>query len=203
MHKTDLLPSVILASTSPRRRSLSEKLPFQFQYAAPSYDEPDYLHEEHGSPVNYVQLLALEKARSVNVQLSKTSSTHPILSLDTTVILDNLSLGKPKNREEALSMLLRLSGRWHQVATGYALLYRGQEKTGVEITEIHIPHLSSSDANSFLEKEEWMDKAGAYGIQTHGALIIDQIKGCYYNAVGFPLYSINKLLMQELLGRDE
>lgn len=111
----------------------------------------------------------------------------PVVGADTIVVLEDRVLGKPGNREEAFSMLRSLSGKTHVVKTGMAILYRGKISLSVTATQVRFRHLKEEEIRKYIETGEPMDKAGAYGIQGLGTLLVDSISGSYDNVVGLPL----------------
>lgn len=111
----------------------------------------------------------------------------PVVGADTIVVLEDRVLGKPGNREEAFSMLSSLSGKIHVVKTGMAILYRGKINLSVTATKVRFRHLKEEEIRKYIETGEPMDKAGAYGIQGLGTLLVDSISGSYDNVVGLPL----------------
>lgn len=111
----------------------------------------------------------------------------PVVGADTIVVLEDRVLGKPGNREEAFSMLRSLSGKTHVVKTGMAILYRGKINLSVTATQVRFRRLKEEEIRKYIETGEPMDKAGAYGIQGLGTLLVDSISGSYDNVVGLPL----------------
>jgi septum formation protein len=105
------------------------------------------------------------------------------------VVAGKAILGKPENRTGAQAMLCLLSGRWHEVITGLYVYNCGRRKGGsvFERSRVHFRRLTSSEIDWYLQTGEYVDKAGAYAIQGHGALLVDRIEGCYFNIVGFPV----------------
>ena len=124
----------------------------------------------------------------------------PVIAADTVVALDEKDkiLGKPADEQEAKRMLRQLSGRCHKVLTGVAVRYRGQEISQVCTTSVWFRQLSDSEIDSYIATGEPLDKAGAYGIQGRGAILVEKIDGCYNNVVGLPLTCL--YLMLEKLG---
>ena len=110
---------------------------------------------------------------------------------------DNVILGKPQDAAAAKAMLQRLSGRTHQVMTGVAVRYKGQQLSKVCITDVSFRQLTAEEIDAYIATGEPMDKAGAYGIQGRGAVLVEKINGCYNNVVGLPL-SLLYLMMQRL-----
>jgi len=186
------LQEIILASGSPRRRQLLEQIGLPFVVAAADIDEE--LMEECAAP-ELVKQLARRKAE----QVARDKRRSIIIAADTMVVLDEHIMGKPVNREDAYNKLSLLSGRHHQVMTGLCVLDSGRGicDTEVEITEVYFRTLHPMEINAYLDWEEWVDKAGGYGIQGKGALLIEKIQGCYFNVVGLP---INRLYI--MLGKQ-
>lgn len=174
---------LVLASASPRRRSLLEAMGFSPVVHPADVDETVRPHE---SAKAMVERLALEKAHAV-------MHDHPdalILGSDTTVVLDGVVLGKPDDAAEARAMLRRLSGREHQVITSLALVHvpTGRETVTSEITRVQFDALTDRQIARYVEGGSPMDKAGAYGIQDdQGAFFVRSIDGDYYTVMGLPL----------------
>lgn len=174
---------LILASQSPRRRRLLQRLGLRFTvHVSPAQEvmPPD------AEPAPLVQSLALQKARPV-------AADHPdalTLAADTVVALDDEILGKPASREEAASMLRRLSDATHTVYTGIGLTHPATDRTATAVTATHVTFgtLSDEEITAYVATGSPMDKAGSYGIQDDlGALFVERIDGDYYNVVGLPL----------------
>lgn len=121
----------------------------------------------------------------------------PVIAADTIVVIDNVILGKPQDAAAAKAMLHRLSGRTHQVMTGVAVRYKGQQLSKVCVTDVSFRQLTAEEIDAYIATGEPMDKAGAYGIQGRGAVLVEKINGCYNNVVGLPL-SLLYLMMQRL-----
>jgi septum formation protein len=179
----DLRLTLILASQSPRRRQLLQRLGLAFD-VVPSDASEDL--DESIAPAGAVEMLALRKAAVV-------SHRHPdalVLGADTIVVLDGDVLGKPASGDEAAAMLRRLSGRTHTVYTGIALLHHASGRTVAahEATEVTFAPLAPWEIEAYVATGSPMDKAGGYGIQDDlGALLIAGVRGDYYNVVGLPL----------------
>jgi len=172
--------TIILASSSPRRRDLLEQAGIGFIVKIPRIDEHPIIGE---SPVSYVLRMAQEKASSV-----QPDGDSPILGADTIVVLDGTIMGKPLNRAEAVSMIKALSGRWHRVMTGVCILRTGQDPTTfVESTEVLFRGLDEQTIQDYVDSGEPMDKAGAYAIQGGGGAFVEKVKGLYSNVVGLPV----------------
>lgn len=177
---------VILASSSPRRFQLLTTLGFEVLVMVPDVDEVQLAGE---SPQDMVVRLARLKANSVKTELNL--SDLPIIAADTIVCLGDLVLGKPKNNNDAIEMLTRLSGKEHTVITGYAVKMRQHEKVGYEASKVFFRELSEAEILAYVRCGESLDKAGAYAIQGAGASLIDEVKGNYTNVIGLP---VNKIL---------
>jgi septum formation protein len=182
---------IILASASPRRRELLQQIGLSFQTAPAHVDERVMAGEE---PETYAARLAEDKARSV----AKKFSTGVIIAADTIVVLENAILGKPADAADAERMLVKLSGKMHRVITGLAVMdaVTGKMLTRTAITRVWFRNLSAHEITSYVATKEPLDKAGAYGIQGKGALLVERIDGCYFNVVGLPLVLLNEILKE-------
>ncbi|MFV1981163.1 MAG: nucleoside triphosphate pyrophosphatase [Rhodothermia bacterium] len=184
--------SLILASSSPRRQALLERLGVKFEIVV------DHVDETVGaglSPAETVCVLAERKAKSVSMR----NPDRLVLAADTIVVLDDAILGKPASRSQALRMLAGLSGRTHEVLTGVAFLHleSGRKVVDYEVTEVTFSPLTQDEIEVYVSGGSPMDKAGAYGIQDdRGSLFIRRIAGDYYNVVGLPLNLIYRLARQ-------
>lgn len=186
---------IILASQSPRRRELLERMGVRdFRVVTPDIDEQ---MDRDLPPQELVGRISLEKALAVQEQ---EGNAPIIIAADTVVALDGAVLGKPADELEAFKMLSTLSGCRHQVYTGLTVL-RGEERYTVsEETSVTFRELSSEEIHRYIATGEPMDKAGAYGIQGYGALLVEGIQGDYYNVMGLPVCRLGLLLRQ--LGVD-
>lgn len=172
---------LILASGSPRRRELLERIGLKFTVQAADVDEtlvPGL------SPREQVMRLSRIKAQAVADALNDTAV---ILSADTVVVLDSAILGKPKDTADARDMLKRLSGRSHLVLTGVTVWKDGQMRSHCEETEVFLRTLTDAEIEAYIATGEPMDKAGAYGIQGYASLFVEKLVGDYYNVMGLPL----------------
>jgi septum formation protein len=140
--------------------------------------------------------LAVHKGRPVAAQFPD----RIVLAADTLVTLDGKILGKPADRAQALDMLMSLAGRTHRVMTGLALFLKGECLAEVETTEVTFRDLPPAALQAYADTGEGDDKAGAYGIQGRGALLVSSISGCYFNVVGLPLARLSGMLTR--LGVD-
>ncbi|MBI4727207.1 septum formation inhibitor Maf [candidate division TA06 bacterium] len=186
-------PKIILASGSPRRKSLLEAVGSDFKVVAPRVDEDGAADL---SPETAVRKLAREKALEVRSRLSRYDRKRLIVAADTVVAYRHHVLGKPQDKAEAVQMLKMLSGRWHQVYTGLCLIspLDGRIITGFETTKVKFRRMSSGYINNYVASGEPLDKAGAYGIQELGALLVERVDGCYFNVVGLPLMKLDKMI---------
>lgn len=186
----------ILASASPRRREILARLGLRFAIDPSALPEPPRAEEE--SPAGYAMRVARLKAEEVGAR-------HPdalVLAADTIVVLDDDILGKPEGRAGARDMLGRLGGRWHEVVSGISLLdtARGPAHSACSRSRVHFRALAPDEVEWYLDTGEYLDKAGAYGIQGYAALFIDRIEGCYFNIVGFPVAAFETLCREAAIG---
>ena len=181
--------NIMLASQSPRRRELLEQVGITgFQVISPDVDE----RVEPGlSPAGMVEELSLRKARAA---ADKTGPDGLIIAADTVVALDGAVLGKPRDREDAFAMLSALSGREHRVYTGVSVLRGDRAVTEHEETAVCFRALAPGEIWGYIATGEPMDKAGAYGIQGVGALLVRGIRGDYCNVVGLPVFRLGRML---------
>jgi septum formation protein len=177
------MPEWILASASPRRKEILDRLGMKFRIDPSHIKEPDCRPDE--APSGYVVRVARMKAR----ETAKEYNTGIIIGADTVVASANDLLGKPASREDARTMLSRLSGRWHEVWSGLCIFDcdKGRSRAGYSCSRVHFRRLASSDIEWYLDRGEYIDKAGAYAVQGYASLFIDSIEGCYFNIVGFPI----------------
>ena len=180
---------IILASASPRRKEILENTSVKFDVMASSIKE---LTIDGESPCQMVMRLAFEKG----MDIASRQKNDLIISADTIVVIDNTVLGKPKNEIEARKMITSLSGRTHQVITGISLINLDNNKKIIDyvISNVKFKNLSEEDINDYIRTKESLDKAGAYGIQGYGALLVDEIQGDYFNIVGLPISRLSDLL---------
>jgi septum formation protein len=173
---------LFLASRSSRRAALLRQMGFEFRIV------PVEITEElpsNGDPDETVKTLSMLKARAALPRIKE----GLVIGADTVVFLEGKMLGKPANPEDALIMLRGLSGKTHEVFTGFALIDAGDGRTfsGSERTRVTFRNLEEWEIADYVETGMPMDKAGAYGIQDRSGLFVDRIEGCFYNVVGFPL----------------
>lgn len=183
------MKDIILASASPRREALLKQIGLSFSVIPADIDENHFPENEAEA---LVQQLALSKARSVSAHLQE----GLVIGADTVVVQDGVILGKPSGREEAYRMLSSLNGRDHEVMTGLALVdtASGKADVGLEKTRVFFRSLSPEELYDYIDSGECFDKAGGYGIQGLGAVLVKRIEGCYYNVVGLPLTRLTMML---------
>lgn len=183
-------PAFVLASSSPRRVTLLRMLGLPFVQDAPRVEQP--LPPQFVDPVAWTETQALAKARDV----AERWPGALVIGADTVVVVDDRLLGKPRHRADAVRMLSLLGGRDHRVVTGIALVDggTGRTATGHSTTRVWMRPLDAATIEAYVETGEPMDKAGAYGIQGKGAILVQRIEGCYFNVVGLPLNLLADLL---------
>lgn len=177
----------ILASASPRRKELLKLITDDFKIIKPCVDEvyPDDIKAEE-----IPQYLACLKAGSI----AKDYPSDTVIGADTLVLLGDKILGKPKDRKEAEAMLTLLSGNVHKVITGCAVFCGGKCRAFSVVTEVEFYKLESNEIADYISTGEPFDKAGAYGIQNKGALLVKEVRGDYFNVVGLPIAALKRFL---------
>lgn len=180
---------IILASKSPRRREILENTKVRFSVKESQIDEVIKADE---SPKETVMRLAYEKALDV----ANNNKESLVIGADTIVVINDQILGKPKNEEEAYNMIKLLSGKTHYVITGFALINLNLNKKVIdcEVSQVTFKELSEECIKDYLNTKESLDKAGAYGIQGYGGLLVKNIQGDYFNIVGLPISKISDCL---------
>jgi septum formation protein len=177
-----------LASRSPRRAQFLEQLGLRFE-SLPA-DVPE--HPAPGqAPADYALATALAKARAA---AAVAPLPLPVLGADTDVAVDGEILGKPRDRDDALAMLARLSGRSHEVCSAVAVIAGAQVETALSLTRVRFGAISPAQAAAYWDSGEPADKAGAYAIQGYAARWVQSIEGSYSGVVGLPLYETCELL---------
>lgn len=215
---------IILASASPRRKELLERLGFSVKVIPPSVDE---VRTEGEGAENFVKRMARTKCMAVVDRLSqtmypaepggdpavrrypaaaggtRTQETRWVVAADTVVVLGERILGKPKDTAEAAEMLHRLSANTHRVVTGFCIHDLKKNKEGIQAvsTEVRFKRLTSAEIEKYIAVGESMDKAGSYAVQGVGAYLIDSIVGSYTNVVGLPLCQTVEM-MEEMGAHD-
>lgn len=183
---------IVLASASDRRRELLKRITEDFQIIISEFDENSVLY--NNKIEEYVEELAYGKAESVSCSCDEESI---IIGCDTVVYHRGNILGKPKNKEEAFKMLSSLSGDYHTVYSGVAIVNnKTKEVCKFNVaSEVLFSQLTEGEILSYIKTGEPMDKAGSYGIQGIGGLFVEEIHGCFYNIVGLPINKLYKKLI--------
>jgi septum formation protein len=179
---------LILASASPRRTEILQQIGVRHQIKPADIDETSRPNE---SPVDYVQRMALEKAKHI---IALNMETVPVLGADTCVVCDDKIFGKPAHKDHALEMLGVLSGRSHQAITAVAMGNSERCLLSMSITEVIFRQITMQERQSYWATGEPKDKAGSYAIQGYGAVFIESIKGSYSGVVGLPIEETSALL---------
>lgn len=174
----------ILASSSPRRKSILKNAGFKFKIKCPKVEEVNLKDPKKS---------ALKNSKIKAKEVSEKHKAFVVLAADTIVVHKGKVLGKPKTKKEALAMLLKLNNSKHEVFTAYSIFKNGKNMFSKLVkTEVYFGKFSKKDYLSYVKTNEPMDKAGAYGIQGKAIKFIEKIKGSYLNVVGLPLYEILK-----------
>ncbi len=181
--------NLILASASPRRKELLELLKLSFEVIVSEVEE---VVDENLHPSEMVQSLAQQKAENV----AKSYQDAYVLGSDTLVVYEGKMLGKPKNEREAIEILTMLSGKTHEVYTGVSIVHNKKYHSFYEKTSVTFYPLTQKEIEEYVSTKEPMDKAGAYGIQGFGALLVKEIKGDYYTVVGLPIARTKRELIR-------
>ncbi len=183
------LPTIVLASASPRRAELLRAAGIHFTVRVANVDEM-LLPDE--APHTYVARLAQTKAVAV------AQPNEIVLGADTTVVIGNEIAGKPVNIDDAKRMLQMLSGQWHEVLTGVSVVRDDEVHTEVATTRVKFATMSAAEIEWYATSGEPDDKAGAYAIQGLASRFIERIEGSYSNVVGLPLETVYRMLKSEL-----
>lgn len=185
------MPTLHLASASPRRRELLTQIGVPFSLVAASIDETPQPAE---SPTEYVERLALGKAQAGLAALSMRAEDTCVLGADTAVVLDERILGKPVDEADALAMLTALSGREHEVLTAVALAHGERVEVRTVSSRVRFRAIGVSEALAYWSSGEPRDKAGSYAIQGLGAVFVESLNGSYSAVVGLPLCETSEML---------
>lgn len=185
------MKKIILASGSPRRKELLEKIGLQFEVAVGNIEED---LNNSLPPRKLAEKLSLEKAMAA----AKKYPDAVIIAADTIGVFEGNIIGKPHTASAARKMLSMLSGKMHLVITGYTVLDTGTQKsiTNSVTTKVYFRSLTGAEIEAYVKTGEPLDKAGAYAIQGLGALIVEKIEGDYYNVIGLPLNSLMESLKE-------
>lgn len=186
------MKKLVLASQSPRRKEILKQVGLTFEI------QPSAIHEHissHSTVQDSIEELALRKAKDV---ADKVQGDAIVLGADTIVLLDGKILGKPRSREDATSMLRALSGKTHSVLTGIGLIDTGTGRhlKGHQRTHVTMKPYGMKEILGYIDSGECWDKAGAYGIQGLGALLVQEIRGDYFNVVGLPVGLLDEMLKE-------
>ncbi len=191
------MASFILASQSPRRKSLLEwaELPFEIIVSDADENYPDTMLISE-----VPAFIAKNKALAVEQKVANESPTlgaHCIIAADTVVVLDETIMGKPIDREDAIASLMKLSGKTHEVITGVCLLYNGKAETFSETTQVSFHELTKTQIEYYVDEYKPYDKAGGYAIQEWiGVVGIQSIQGDFYNVMGLPVSKLMQKIKQ-------
>ena len=190
---------LILASASPRRSELLSNVGVDYEIVVPKFDERAYMDEQELlrgfiSPQEQTYMLAYQKAaRALDCIDDKQNVVA--LGVDTSVVVDDIILGKPEDEQDAVRMLMMLSGRAHKVVSGFALVAGdGREYVSYEETKVYMRAFSEAEALDYVKREYVLDKAGAYAIQGKASVFVEKIDGCYFNVVGLPVFRVAQAL---------
>ncbi|RKD33199.1 nucleoside triphosphate pyrophosphatase [Thermohalobacter berrensis] len=184
------MKKLILASSSPRRKDILSKYNIDIKIVESNINEKISQNER---PKDIAMSLAFQKAYGVALKVDK---GEVVLAADTIVVYKGKILGKPQDRGEAIDMLLNLNGKEHYVITGLAIIKAGTKTKVVdyEKTKVKFRNLDRNKIISYVNTGEYSDKAGAYGIQGYGSILVDKIDGSYSNVVGLPISKVDYLL---------
>lgn len=181
------LPKLILASGSPRRAEILAAVGWDFTKVVADVDESEIDGE---SPEDYVVRLARTKAEKVAAD----HFDHIVLGADTTVVVNGQIIGKPADLPDARRMLKLLSGKWHEVLTGIAVVRDGDTSSAIQHTRVKFAAMDDEEIDFLVEHGDPLDKAGAYAVQAQAALFIESIEGDYWNVVGLPIGLVYRLV---------
>lgn len=187
---------VVLASQSPRRRELMSMLTDSFEVIPSECDE---LVPEGMAAADIPESLAEQKCRDV-VRICKPNDRTVVIGCDTVVISGGRALGKPANEADAFAMLTELSGKEHTVVSGLCVYYKGAFHTDTVAADVRFRSCTEAELKAYIATGEPMDKAGGYGIQGLGGLLVDHISGDYYTIVGMPVARLAEMLYDMLNG---
>ena len=189
-----------LASRSPRRRELLMQVGIRFDTIAfrnPPREDKDVDETAHPdeTPLDYVQRVAQAKAlHGWRIVGWRRLMPQPVLAADTTLELDGCIIGKPSDADDAIRILRRLSAKTHRVLTAVAVAFEGRLESALSVSEVRFGALDEGEIRRYVASGEPMDKAGAYGIQGHAGLFVEQLTGSYTGVMGLPLFETGALL---------
>jgi septum formation protein len=184
----DLGRPIVLASQSPRRAEILRAHGLEFTVEPAELDESALPDE---APAPHVERLALEKARAVADRHRESA----VLGCDTVVVIDGEILGKPRDVADARATIARLAGREHRVLSSVAIVCTELDHAAVShrVTRVRFRELDREEIARYVATGEPMDKAGSYGIQGHGALLVEGIEGDYFNVMGLPIHALREV----------
>lgn len=185
------MAKIVLASGSPRRQELLQRIGItEFDIRVPETEEayPDNL-----TPRQIVEYISREKA---DAAAKLCTADEIVITADTMVFLDDQRLGKPTDEADALRMLTALQGRHHTVCTGVTVRQGGRSVTESESTEVYFRPATEAELRGYIATGEPMDKAGAYGVQGKGALLVERLNGDFFNVMGLPVLRLSRMLQQ-------
>ena len=180
---------LVLGSQSPRRKEILSYFSLPFDQATPTFNEESLPF--NGEPEEYVCVLSKGKADSLAPVYPKAA----LLTADSIVYRNGKVYGKPKDRDEAFQTLKELQGEWHSVFTGVTLRHEQREFHKAEETRVLFNPLTDEQIRLYHSRTTWSDKAGGYGAQMGGGLIVQKIDGCFYNVMGLPINAVKELFM--------
>jgi septum formation protein len=183
------MKKIILASKSPRRKQILEQVGLKFTVEVSDFDETKIKFK---TPQEMVKKLSLEKAKIIAVK----NPNAVIIGADTTVIYKNEIIGKPTSKQDAVRILKLLSGKVHEVVTGFTVISGKNSVTKAVTSKVKFKKLTDAEIKAYVKTGEPMDKAGGYGIQEKGGLFIENIQGDYFNIVGLPIFAVSEVLKQ-------
>lgn len=185
------MKTIILASASPRRRELLEKIGLRFEVEPSDYEEDTHSGAE---PHKLAQKISLEKAEAV----ARKHKNAIVIAADTFIVLGGRVLGKPHTENEARKILETISGKSHSVITGFSIIDTDENKrlSKSAETRVYIRKLTLAEIDAYVKSKEPLDKAGAYAIQGLGAVIVERIEGDYFNVIGLPLNALTEALKE-------
>ena len=181
---------VILGSHSPRRKEILSYFSLPFRQEASHFDEDSIPYE--GNAAKLAKDLSIAKAKVL-------MGRYPddiIITADTVVAIDGITLGKPANEEESRNMLQRLAGRWHSVITAVACAKDGKIYSDEEETKVLCNRATPDELHRYMRVHALYDKAGGYAIQKSGSILVNKIDGCYYNVLGMPINTLRRVLKE-------
>ncbi len=181
------MKSIILKSSSPRRKELLTKMGYEFSIKVFDVDET---MQKNLSPYENVKRIGFLKA-SVK---SEEDYGSILIGCDTIVVLDNVIYGKPKDEADAIAMLKKLSGRCHEVMSGITVIYKNKVISDVVISKVYFKELSDDDIKSYIDTKEYIGKAGSYAIQGEGSKLVLKYEGSLNNIIGLPTEKLEKIL---------